>query len=127
MLFHSLEFLVFFMIVYGLYIVLEHRWQNRLLLFASFTFYGWWDWRFLVLFTVSLFIDYNCCNQIAKTSLLSRRRLWLALSMCTNLGILGFFKYYNFFADSAERALASVGITADWTITGLVLPVGISF
>jgi alginate O-acetyltransferase complex protein AlgI len=127
MLFNSLEFVVFFAIVYGLYIVLEHRWQNRLLLVASFVFYGWWDWRFLLLFSLSLLVDYNCCNQIAKSSTLIRRRAWLALSMCTDLGILGFFKYYNFFADNVERVLGFAGISADWTITGLVLPVGISF
>ncbi len=127
MLFNSLEFLIFFAIVYGLYIVLQHRWQNRLLLIASFVFYGWWDWRFLLLFSLSLFVDYNCCNQIARSSTPGRKRAWLALSMCTDLGILGFFKYYNFFAENAERLLGAAGISADWTITGLVLPVGISF
>lgn len=127
MLFNSLEFLIFFAVVYSLYIVLQHRWQNRLLLVASFVFYGWWDWRFLLLFSLSLFVDYNCCNQITKSSTLIRKRAWLALSMCTDLGILGFFKYYNFFAENAERVLGFAGISADWTIAGLVLPVGISF
>ena len=127
MLFNSLEFLIFFAIVYSLYIVLQHRWQNRLLLVASFVFYGWWDWRFLLLLSVALVVDYNCCRQIAKSATLKRKRAWLALSMGTDLGILGFFKYYNFFAENLERVLGSAGISADWTITGLVLPVGISF
>jgi alginate O-acetyltransferase complex protein AlgI len=127
MLFNSLEFLIFFAVVYGLYVILQHRWQNRLLLIASFVFYGWWDWRFLLLLSFALVVDHHCCHRIANSRSPGVRRFWLILSMCSDMGVLGFFKYYNFFAENAERVLGLTGVEADWTITGLVLPVGISF
>lgn len=127
MLFNSLEFVLFFAIVYGLYIILQHRAQNVLLLIASLVFYGWWDWRFLLLLTFAIVVDFNSSHQIATARTPFARRCWLGVSLCSNLGILGFFKYYNFFADSAARVLDVAGIDIDWRIAGLILPVGISF
>ncbi len=127
MLFNSLEFVVFFAVVYGLYIVLTHRWQNVLLLLGSYLFYGWWDWRFLLLILASTVIDYTCGLRIGSSQSPPARRAWLTLSMVGNLGILGFFKYYNFFVDNVERVLSPLGFSPDWAVTSIVLPVGISF
>lgn len=127
MLFNSLEFCVFFVLVYGLYVVLTHRAQNALLLVASYVFYGWWDWRFLFLIAVSTVVDFVCGMRIADAATQGSRRVWLWISMVSNLGLLGFFKYFNFFADSAGRVLALAGLQADWTLTSIILPVGISF
>ena len=125
MVFNSFVFVVFFALVYGLYIVLRHRAQNVLLLVASYVFYGWWDWRFLSLVLASTVLDYVCGLRIVDDA--TRRRLWISLSMAGNLGLLFFFKYFNFFADSTARALAFFGLEADWTTLNIVLPVGISF
>ena len=109
--------------------MLTHRAQNLLLLAASYLFYGWWDWRFLGLIWLSTAVDYTCGLRIAAADpdAPHARRRWLTLSCVTNLGLLGFFKYVNFFAESSVRALASLGFTADWPTLNVVLPVGISF
>ena len=99
MLFHSIEFLLFFSFFYSLYLTLPHIYQNRLLLVASYVFYGWWDWRFLSLILISTLIDYTIGLQLRKTSNLQRRKLLLSFSLVFNLGMLGFFKYYNFFVN----------------------------
>ena len=208
MLFNSVEFLVFFVLVYGLYVALQgrYRWQNLLLLAGSYFFYGWWDIRFLFLIVITTVVDYNTALIIrngtstarhrlvsslylATASLLfltlqwgafdfspvwigdpprldllglfprtlsgwsgflltsaaliganlvyfamlrldreARARVALALSITVNLGILGFFKYYNFFADSfAVLSQNALGFTPDRFTLDIVLPVGISF
>ncbi len=127
MLFNSYTFAVFFVLVYAAYWLLGHRNQNRLLLVASYVFYGWWDWRFLSLLVLSSVVDYVVALRIADADAPQRRRAWLMLSLITNLGMLGFFKYANFFADSLREACASLGWTLDWRLTDIVLPVGISF
>ncbi len=127
MLFNSLEFVLFFAVVYGLYIVLTHRYQNALLLIASYFFYGWWDWRFLSLIAISTVVDYICGLKIAAESRPRQRKAWLTLSVVSNLGILGFFKYFNFFAENVDRILNVMGMSADWPVTTILLPMGISF
>ena len=62
MLFNSVQFAVFFLTVLTLYLCLRHKWQNRMLLVASYVFYGWWDWRFLSLIVISTVIDYFCLS-----------------------------------------------------------------
>lgn len=127
MVFNSIHFLVFFLVTYGLYHCLDHRWQNRMLLFASYVFYGSWDWRFLSLLWLSTIIDYLCGRKIHKSKDRTHKKQWLIVSLLVNLVILGFFKYYNFFAESLRALLAFWGIeTHPWTL-GIVLPVGISF
>lgn len=127
MLFNSLTFVVFFLGVYSLYIVLRHRYQNLLLLVASYVFYGWWDWRFLSLILLSTVVDYWCgLGMEAATSTKKKRRL-LAVSMIFNLGLLFTFKYFNFFADSLFELMAMWGVEADLRFIKVVLPVGISF
>src|SRR5580704_4191919 len=127
MLFNSWEFAVFGLTVYALYAALTHEWQNWLLLAASYTFYGAWDWRFLFLLTASALIDYAVGLAIHATPDRRRQRLFLTVSISANLGILGFFKYYNFFADSLHSLLTAFGVPIGLPTLSLVLPLGISF
>ena len=112
--------------------MLTHRAQNVLLLAASYLFYGWWDWRFLGLIWLSTAVDYTCGRKIAAADPGTPRgrrlrRGWLLTSCATNLGLLGFFKYFDFFTESSVRALTLLGFAADWPTLNVVLPVGISF
>jgi len=133
MLFNSFAFALFFPIVLILYWVLSHRWQNRMLLVASYIFYGYWDWRFLSLIAISTVIDYVVSIKIGQEQNRTddgaprRRKLWLIASVCASLGLLGFFKYYNFFARSMADMLGTFGLNPDWFYLDIVLPVGISF
>src|SRR5215472_3193732 len=127
MLFNSWEFAAFWVVVFCLYALLPHRWQNGLLLIASYTFYGAWDWRFLFLLTGTALVDYLVGLGIGRTSDVRRRRLLLATSITVNLAVLGFFKYYDFFAGSLQTLLGRVGLAVGLPILHLVLPVGISF
>ncbi|WP_247887140.1 MBOAT family O-acyltransferase [Azospirillum sp. SYSU D00513] len=97
------------------------------LLVASYLFYGYWDYRFCALLATSTFIDYYCGLRIADAKRREDARIWLFLSLGANLGILFFFKYFNFFVDSAEVALASLGVDVARRTLDIILPVGISF
>ncbi|MFD1002992.1 MBOAT family O-acyltransferase [Ohtaekwangia kribbensis] len=127
MLFNSIEFALFLIIVYVLYWLLKdsRRWQNNLLLLVSYIFYGWWDWRFVFLLMLSTIIDYSFGLLIYNSE--SRKKLYLWLSIFNNLAVLFFFKYFNFFADSTQAALLFFGITMNPVFINIVLPVGISF
>jgi len=127
MLFNSLQFAVFFIIVYILYLSLNHRWQNRMLLVASYIFYGAWDWRFLSLIWISTILDYICGIKIHDTGDIRRKKLFLFLSIFGNLSILGFFKYFDFFAANLQDLLGTFGITIQPHFLHIILPVGISF
>ena len=127
MIFNSFSFIAFFLVVYSLYLVLAHRWQNRMLLVASYVFYGWWDWRFLGLIALSTVVDYFAGLGISSTTVKNRRRRYLCVSVFTNLGILGLFKYTNFFVQSLSDSLAVLGYELDVRLASIVLPVGISF
>jgi D-alanyl-lipoteichoic acid acyltransferase DltB (MBOAT superfamily) len=199
-LFNSFEFLIFLFIVYSLYVVLTRPWQNRMLLVASYVFYGWWDARFLMLIVVSTAIDFTaglgiCGERLTRRERMkisgvilfataafvlvdwprvaaegwshplallgphwqggwwavgaciafaalapfvyglyfrirneqTRRRFFLVTSMVANLGLLGFFKYFNFFVDSAQQVLTAMGVNVEMLHLDVVLPVGISF
>ncbi len=115
------------MVVWASYLVLPHRGQNVLLLAASYCFYGAWDWRFLSLIMTSTLVDFIAGRVLANTDKASRRRAALVFSLIVNLGLLGFFKYFGFFVDSAVTLLESVGLHADRPTLAIVLPVGISF
>ena len=123
MLFNSLVFIVFLLIVLMLYYSSRHRRQNLLLLVSSYVFYGWWDYRFLGLLFLSTTVDYFCAKRIFATKKTAARRAFLTLSVLTNLGCLGFFKYFDFFADSAVRLLAMLGMQADLPTLQIILPV----
>ena len=126
MYFNSLTYAVFFCIVFAGYwfLLQSNRSRNVLLLISSYVFYGWWDWRFLSLLFVSTSVDYVVGRLMATGT---RRRRYLLLSLATNLGILGVFKYFNFFTESFAAALASFGFEIDTVTLNVVLPVGISF
>ncbi|MCD4781575.1 MAG: MBOAT family protein [Candidatus Omnitrophica bacterium] len=127
MLFNSIEFFIFFFIVYVLYVFLNHHWQNRMLLLASYYFYGSWDWRFLSLLWISTVVDFYCGRAIQETSQKSKRQTYLTLSIITNLGILGFFKYFNFFTANLQALFSTWGVNVTTGTLDIILPVGISF
>lgn len=127
MLFNSLIFVVFFIVVYGLYLLLEFRFQNIMLLVASYLFYGWWDWRFLFLIFISTIADYNISIWIQRCTHRASKRAWLTASVVINLGILFVFKYFGFFIESFADILSLVGMQPNLPVLQFVLPVGISF
>ena len=130
MLFNSFEYLIFLPTVFLVYWLVFNKQltlQNLLLLIVSYVFYGWWDWRFLTLIAFSSLIDYNIGLQLGQTSNNKRRKLLLYTSVAVNLGLLGYFKYYNFFIDNFKLAFESIGIHMELSSLQLVLPVGISF
>ncbi len=131
MLFNSYEFLIFLPIVFLLYWFVFHnrRWQNLLIVIASYVFYGWWDWRFLFLiaftslcsFSSGLFLEYY-----------EGHRKWQkyisAFNIVVNLAILCVFKYYNFFVENIDALFVSLfNYHLDWVTLKIILPVGISF
>jgi len=107
--------------------MLNHKWQNRMLLVASYVFYGSWDWRFLSLIVISTVIDYICGLKIHYTENNRKRKLFLAWSIFTNLSLLGFFKYFNFFASNLQTLMNSLGFSIQPHFLNIILPVGISF
>ena len=125
--FNSLTFFVFLVVVYAGYLLASHRWQNRLLLCASYIFYCVWDWRFLGLILLSTAVDFVAGHAIHHSVHQNRRRWFLGISIFTNLLILGFFKYFNFFISSSADLLQWLGINYSWNTLSIVLPVGISF
>lgn len=127
MTFTSLVFLAFLAVVWLLYFSARHRQQNIILLIASYVFYGWWDWRFLFLLIFTSVLDFVCGSLLARIDSSRGRKGVVALSIFGNLGVLGFFKYYNFFAESFVHVLTSVGMKADMPTLQVILPVGISF
>jgi len=127
MLFNSLEFFAFFLVVYCLYLILPHRGQNGMLLAASYVFYGAWDWRFLFLILFSTLVDYFSGLGIAADRNHFRRKIFLWISIITNLGLLGFFKYFNFFTESLIALGHQFGLSLASPALNIILPVGISF
>jgi len=130
MLFNSIDFAIFLPLVFAVYWLLKNhglKWQNAFLLVSSYIFYGWWDWRFLSLIIFSSFIDYFLGLSIAKSDRPKRRKLFLILSLVVNLGFLGFFKYYNFFAQNFADAFTFFGQSIEPSRLNIILPVGISF
>lgn len=126
--FVSLTFLVFLAAVFGLYWARPTKgWQNCVVLGASYTFYGWWDWRFCFLMLASSLVDYFAGVAIYGTSNATRRKAYLVAALSCNLAVLGIFKYFDFFADSLAISLALAGIEISTPTFHILLPVGISF
>ncbi|HYR91922.1 MAG TPA: MBOAT family O-acyltransferase [Terriglobia bacterium] len=106
----------------------NRRQQNVFLLIASYFFYGWWDWRFLALMVGSTTMDFLIAQKIASGRVVAIRKRWFVLSLVLNFGILGVFKYFNFFMDSFENGLAILGIHyIPLPLIRILLPPGISF
>jgi D-alanyl-lipoteichoic acid acyltransferase DltB (MBOAT superfamily) len=128
MLFDTPIYLVFLAIVVALYWRLGWRAQNVLLLAASYLFYGWWDWRFLLLMLGSTSIDFLIAREIEDAGSSRRRKVLLILSLIVNFTILGFFKYFNFFLDSTASSLNALGFHhVPHSFLAIILPPGISF
>ncbi len=110
MLFNSFEFALFLSVVFIAYWFVIQRnltLQNLFVVLASYTFYGWWDWRFLSLIALSTVIDYGVGLGIANSTN-TRKKLYFVVSIITNLGLLGVFKYYNFFINNFNEAVSIV-------------------
>ncbi|WP_353085093.1 MBOAT family O-acyltransferase [Flavobacterium sp.] len=130
MFFNSLHFAIFLPIVFILYWVIGAKSkinQNYILILASYYFYSCWDWRFLFLLVFSTLLDYVSGMKIENSQTPFERKMWLWLCISINLGFLGVFKYYNFFASSFAELVHSFGFTASPILLKLILPVGISF
>lgn len=130
MLFNSFQFLIFLPIVFTIYWWVNNKrlqLQNFVLLLASYFFYGCWDWHFLFLLLFSTAVDYFTGLKMYEAKNKSNKKFWFWLSIIINIGFLGVFKYYNFFADSFAEALTGLGIQANFWTLQIALPVGISF
>ncbi|XMO86564.1 MBOAT family O-acyltransferase [Algibacter sp. AS12] len=130
MFFNSIAFLIFLPTVFFLYWFVfkkNLKVQNILLLVASYFFYGWWDYRFLVLIALSTIIDFVIGLKLQNETANKKRKFLLAISLIFNLGMLGFFKYYNFFVDSWINSWSLLGVTMHASTMQIILPVGISF
>lgn len=130
MLFNSLTFAFFLPFIFILYWRVFDKYlkvQNIFILVSSYVFYGWWDWRFLSLIALSTIVDYYVGLGIYKQSLKNKKKRLLLISIFVNLGLLGLFKYYNFFVESWVELWANIGYSVSPHTISIVLPVGISF
>ena len=98
-----------------------------MLLCASYYFYAAWDWRFLSLLLLSTVVDYICSNKIEQSDTKSRKKLFVTISVMVNLSVLGFFKYFNFFADTLQELTTGFGMPLNAFTLEIILPMGISF
>ncbi|RAJ07127.1 MBOAT family O-acyltransferase [Arenibacter echinorum] len=130
MLFNSIDFAIFLPIVFVLYWFVTHKnlkWQNFLIVAASYLFYGWWDWRFLSLIIFSTAVDYIIGRELENEGHQIKRKVLLWISISVNLGFLGFFKYYNFFLDNFVTVFTFFDQPINPQGLNIILPVGISF
>ena len=129
MLFNSLAFIFFLPIVFALYwfVFKQLKWQNAFVVVASYVFYGWWDWRFLLLIAFTTLCSYYSGLLLERGRDNCVRRWIAAGNIIVNLAVLCYFKYFNFFGESFSQMLALLGMDASWTTRNIILPVGISF
>ena len=130
MLFNSYEFIFFLLpvVLAGYFLLLPKGWRHGWLALCSFVFYGWWDYRYCGLLLLAICIDYFAGGRIATTPDPAKRKRWLLLSICSDLGMLGFFKYYDLGAGTANAVAQWAGSSSGLLpVLHLVLPVGISF
>src|SRR5262245_24521742 len=128
MTFTTFAYLLFLPIVFGIYwAVRERRAQNAVLVVASYFFYGWWDFRFCFLMLASSLVDYWITLRIDRTEDGTQRKRLLFVSLFANFGLLGFFKYFNFFSESVSAGLRAMGFYVDDFTLRIILPAGISF
>ena len=130
MLFNSIAYLLFIPTVFLLYwFVFQKnlRVQNLVLLISSYVFYGWWDYRFLSLIFLSTIVDYFVGLKIHNGKDKKTKKSYLWISVFFNLGLLGFFKYFNFFIDSLSELFSFFGLSNNYSTLQIILPVGISF
>lgn len=127
MLFNSLEFAVFLVVVFSLFWSVPQRFRWVVLCAASYFFYGCWSVKYLLLILLQTAVSFYAAKAIAVSHQKGARRAWLAVTLVVCLGILGLFKYFNFFADSLVQLLGGLGLSVSPVTLNLLLPVGISF
>lgn len=130
MLFNSFEFAIFLPVVFVLYWFVTNKslkLQNSLIVVSSYLFYGWWDWRFLLLIFFSTLVDYLVGNALSKIEKTLERKILLWISVFVNIGTLGFFKYFDFFIENFQQAFSFFGSELNLSSLNIILPVGISF
>lgn len=127
MLFNEPRFFIFLLVVFTALLFGNQSWRKAVILVASYIFYGFWNWKFLSLIAISTAIDYSIGLALDRAQRPRHRIVLLWMSIGANLGILGFFKYFNFFIDSCTSLLASIGMDAHFSTLSIILPVGISF
>lgn len=129
MLFNSIDFALFLPIVFTIYWILKGKTnlQNIFLIVTSYVFYGWWDYRFLGLIVISSIVDFFIGQKIYNAKKPKTKKVFLWISVLVNVGILVYFKYYNFFIDSFENAFQFFGRDIKINSLNIILPVGISF
>lgn len=122
-------FIAFCAFVYPVYFLLARRirWRNIFILVMSYLFYGWWDWRFLALIIGTSCVDYRVAIAIDDSADPARKRRFLLVSLISNLGVLGFFKYFNFFVQTLSQMLDRLGFQAHAATLAIILPIGVSF
>lgn len=128
--FVTLDFAIFLPLVFLLYWFIFNKsihFQNLLIVIASYVFYGWWDWRFLFLMAISSLLDFGVGLGLKNENRITARKTYLWLSIIGNLGLLGYFKYYNFFIESFADAFSLFGYSVNTPSLNIILPVGISF
>ena len=123
----SPRYAAFVLLVYFIYLLLNHKRQNWLLLIASYLFYAFWNWRFPLLILTITTCDYFCARAIERSDDKSVKRRFVLLSACVDLSILGFFKYCGFFVDNFVALFNLVGLDLSSPTLNIILPVGISF
>ncbi len=130
MLFNSIEFAIFLPIVFFLYWFIANKsikTRNLFLVIASYFFYGWWDWRFLSLILFSTLVDYTIGITLSNQNNSTKRKMLLWTSIFINIGLLGVFKYFNFFLDSLYDVAPGLQVVLGFNTLDIILPVGISF
>lgn len=128
--FNSIEFAIFLPLVFVLYWFVTNnnlRLQNLLIVVASYLFYGWWNWRFLSLIVLSTVVNYLAGLWLSKETNITKKRLIFWINILINLGLLGYFKYFNFFLNTFITSLLFFGIEINTHLVNIILPVGISF
>lgn len=129
MLFNSFSFLLFLPLVFfGYWFVFRRlHWQNLFIVIASYVFYGWWNWRFLLLIFLTTVLCYASGRLIGNSQSRIWRRWICGTNVVINIAILCYFKYFNFFSSSLKLLFAQLGYQLDWFTLDVLLPVGISF
>lgn len=127
MLFSSVVFLYFMLLFFPLYFLTKGKSRLWVCLIGSYIFYGWWDYRFIALILTLTLINYLCGLKLSSSNSGKEKSTYLWISITSSLGILGFFKYFNFFSENLILLLGAFGASADYTTLNIILPVGISF
>jgi D-alanyl-lipoteichoic acid acyltransferase DltB (MBOAT superfamily) len=130
MLFNSVDFAIFIPIVFVLYWFIfnkDIKIQNFFIVVSSYFFYGWWEWKFLTLIVFSTFIDYTVGKLLSNEDSINKRKTYLWFSVVINLGLLAYFKYFNFFIENFSTSFSFLGSELRLNTLNIVLPIGISF